>query len=73
MVIAKLADFVLSDKTLLLGWTRVNKKNFYPCKRDVKATYADTRALEAWVGFKPSTPLQIGVEKFVNWYKHFYS
>ena len=39
---------------------------------DVKATYADTRALEAWVGFKPSTSLQVGVENFVSWYRSFY-
>jgi UDP-glucuronate 4-epimerase len=39
---------------------------------DVKATYADTSALEAWVGFKPSTPLKVGVEKFVDWYRQYY-
>jgi UDP-glucuronate 4-epimerase len=39
---------------------------------DVKATYADTRALEAWVGFKPNTPLNIGVGKFVDWYHKYY-
>ena len=39
---------------------------------DVKATYADTRALEAWVGFKPNTPLNIGVGKFVDWYRKYY-
>lgn len=39
---------------------------------DVKATYADTRALEAWVGFKPSMSLQVGVENFVSWYRSFY-
>ncbi|MBC7755965.1 MAG: NAD-dependent epimerase [Bdellovibrio sp.] len=39
---------------------------------DVKATYADTSALDAWVGFKPNTPLKTGVEKFVAWYKTFY-
>ncbi len=39
---------------------------------DVKATYADTRALEAWVGFKPSTTLQAGVVQFVDWYRTFY-
>ena len=39
---------------------------------DVKATYADTSALEAWVGFKPNTPLQTGVEKFVSWYRQYY-
>ena len=50
------------------------QKEFLPMQAgDVKATYADTRALEAWVGFKPSTPLKVGVEKFVDWYKHFYT
>jgi UDP-glucuronate 4-epimerase len=39
---------------------------------DVKATYADTSALQAWVGFKPNTPLEIGVEKFVAWYRQYY-
>ena len=39
---------------------------------DVKATYAETSALEAWVGFKPNTPLQTGVDKFVAWYRAFY-
>ena len=35
---------------------------------DVEATAADTRALEAWVGFRPSTPLAAGVERFAAWY-----
>jgi UDP-glucuronate 4-epimerase len=35
---------------------------------DVEATAADTRALEAWVGFRPSTPLALGVERFAAWY-----
>jgi UDP-glucuronate 4-epimerase len=39
---------------------------------DVKATFADTSALEAWVGFKPSTSLQMGIDRFVAWYRAFY-
>jgi UDP-glucuronate 4-epimerase len=35
---------------------------------DVKATYADTRALEKAVGFAPSTPLEIGLERFAEWF-----
>ena len=35
---------------------------------DVVATAADTSALEKWIGFKPSTSLVIGVNKFVEWY-----
>ena len=50
------------------------QKEFLPMQAgDVKATYADTSALETWVGFKPYTPLNEGVEKFVNWYRQFYS
>lgn len=36
---------------------------------DVPATYADTRALEDWVGFRPSTPIEVGVERFARWYR----
>jgi UDP-glucuronate 4-epimerase len=39
---------------------------------DVPATAADTSALEAWTGFKPNTPVQAGVAKFVDWYREFY-
>ena len=39
---------------------------------DVVATAADTALLEAWVGFKPATPIELGVERFACWYKQFY-
>jgi UDP-glucuronate 4-epimerase len=39
---------------------------------DVPATAADTGALEAWVQFKPNTPVNEGVAKFVAWYRQFY-
>ena len=39
---------------------------------DVPATAADTSALEAWVQFKPNTPVQEGVARFVAWYRKFY-
>jgi UDP-glucuronate 4-epimerase len=39
---------------------------------DVKATYADTRALKQLVGFAPSTPLQAGLERFAAWFKEYY-
>jgi len=39
---------------------------------DVVATAADTSLLEAWVGFKPSTPIELGVERFAGWYRQFY-
>lgn len=39
---------------------------------DVPVTYADTAALEADTGFKPSTPLREGLRCFAEWYKEFY-
>jgi UDP-glucuronate 4-epimerase len=39
---------------------------------DVVATAADTTRLERAVGFKPSTPLAVGVQRFVDWYREHY-
>ena len=39
---------------------------------DVPITYADTAPLERDFGFKPATPLQVGLRKFAEWYKEFY-
>lgn len=39
---------------------------------DVPATYADVDALVTDVGFKPATPIEIGVGRFVQWYRDFY-
>ena len=39
---------------------------------DVPITYADTAPLERDYGFKPSTPLRVGLRNFVGWYKQFY-
>ncbi|MEO1401095.1 MAG: NAD-dependent epimerase [Cyanobacteria bacterium J06635_1] len=39
---------------------------------DVTATYADVDDLMADVGFKPNTPLDVGIGKFVAWYREYY-
>ena len=39
---------------------------------DVPVTYADTSALERDFGFKPATPLRVGLRNFARWYKEFY-
>ena len=39
---------------------------------DVPATYADVDALAQDVGFRPSTSIEDGVKKFVEWYREFY-
>jgi len=39
---------------------------------DVVATYADVDDLMEDVGFKPATPIEVGVKRFVEWFKDFY-
>jgi UDP-glucuronate 4-epimerase len=39
---------------------------------DVPDTWADTEALSNDVGYAPSTPIEVGVRKFVDWYLEFY-
>jgi UDP-glucuronate 4-epimerase len=39
---------------------------------DVPATFADIEALERWTGFKPATPIEIGIPNFVKWYRSYY-
>jgi UDP-glucuronate 4-epimerase len=39
---------------------------------DVKATYADTRALQQAVGFVPSTQLKDGLARFAAWFRNYY-
>jgi len=48
-------------------------KDFQPMQPgDVVATAADTSALEQWVGFKPFTSIETGVDAFARWYRdHF--
>jgi len=46
------------------------KKIFAPIEiGDVPETYADVDALMDVVDFKPSTPLEVGVEKFIGWFR----
>ncbi len=48
-------------------------KNFLPMQDgDVPETYADIDELTRDVGFTPSTPIEVGIENFVNWYKQYY-
>jgi len=49
------------------------EKNLLPIQAgDVPSTYADVDDLMKDVGFKPSTTIEDGIEKFVEWYKWYY-
>jgi UDP-glucuronate 4-epimerase len=49
------------------------KKNLLPMQAgDVPETFAEVSDLTRDVGFKPNTPIEAGVKKFVEWYKEYY-
>jgi UDP-glucuronate 4-epimerase len=51
----------------------VAKKNYLPMQPgDVKSTAADTTSLEDWVQFRPDTPVNLGVSRFIDWYLDYY-
>ncbi|MBP1969184.1 nucleoside-diphosphate-sugar epimerase [Virgibacillus natechei] len=39
---------------------------------DVQATYADIDELTDVTGFKPTTTIDEGLKKFVEWYREYY-
>ncbi|MEJ2130872.1 MAG: NAD-dependent epimerase [Gammaproteobacteria bacterium] len=50
------------------------KKNLLPLQPgDVPDTFADVDALMADVGYKPSTPVEEGIKRFVTWYRDYYA
>jgi len=40
---------------------------------DVPDTYADVEELTRDTGYKPATPVEVGIARFVEWYRAFYS
>lgn len=64
---------LVSQGVLPLDYDFELYKIFVPMQPgDVEVTYADTSDFERDFGFKPSTPLHIGLKKFVQWYKEYY-
>jgi UDP-glucuronate 4-epimerase len=40
---------------------------------DLSITYADVDDLTRDVGFRPNTPIEVGIERFVTWYRSYYN
>ena len=52
---------------------RVATKNLLPMQPgDVPATWADVSDLTQDMGFQPSTPIDVGISRFVDWYLEYY-
>ena len=59
--------------SLATGRPVVFHKIFEPIKPgDVPATFAAMDLLEAAVGFRPSTPIEVGLQQFADWYVGYY-
>jgi UDP-glucuronate 4-epimerase len=65
-----LLDYIAELERALGKKARLEMKPMQP--GDVKATYADTSALAAAVGFAPSTPLAQGLQRFAAWFRQYY-
>lgn len=67
----QLLDFI---KTLEKSIGKVAVKNFMDMQDgDVVSTYADVSDLINDFGYKPDTLLEVGIERFVEWYRGFYA
>jgi UDP-glucuronate 4-epimerase len=67
---AKLLD-VIAVLEKELG--REATKNMLPMQPgDVPATFADVEDLARDVDFAPRTPIEVGVKRFVEWYREYY-
>ena len=50
------------------------EKNFMPMQLgDVHATWANTGLLELLTGYRQNTNIEVGVARFVDWYRNYYS
>jgi len=66
----KLMDFISTLENLL--GKEANKK-FLPMQQgDVYSTFADISKLSEVIGYKPTTSIKQGLEKFVDWYMNYY-
>jgi UDP-glucuronate 4-epimerase len=66
----ELMDFIGAIESAL-GKTAL--KEFLPLQAgDVPATYADIDALADYVGYRPNTSIETGIQQFVDWYRDYY-
>jgi UDP-glucuronate 4-epimerase len=53
---------------------REAEKEFLPIQAgDVEKTWADVSSLQRDYGYNPGTPVELGIKRFVEWYRQYYS
>ena len=65
-----LMRFIATIEAALGRTARIEMRPMQP--GDVPATYADVADLARDVGFKPATPIEVGIGRFVAWYRDYY-
>lgn len=67
----KLMDYISQlEKTIGIDAEKI----FLPMQAgDVPATWADTKLAEALTGYKASTNIEVGIQKFIEWYREYYN
>ena len=66
----KLMDFI---ETIADACNKPAIKNYLPMQPgDVYQTNADTKDLETYIGYKPSTPIATGINETIAWFKNYY-
>jgi UDP-glucuronate 4-epimerase len=66
----RLMDFIACLEKAI-GKTAV--KNYLPMQKgDVAETHADVSSLARDTGFEPATPIEVGVPRFVRWFRDYY-
>ena len=66
----KLMDFVHAIENAVGVSISKNFMDLQP--GDVPQTYADVRLLEENFMYRPATTIDVGISKFIDWYKEFY-
>ncbi len=66
----KLTDYIAAIEQALQRKAIIQFEPMQP--GDVQSTYADIEASRRDLGFEPTTPISVGVPKFIDWYKEFY-
>jgi UDP-glucuronate 4-epimerase len=66
----KLTDFIAEIEKSLGRRAKIALEPMQP--GDVESTYADVEASQRELGFAPTTPIAVGIPKFVAWYRDYY-
>ena len=70
----KSVELLTMIETLEKQLGKTAEKNFMEMQPgDVPATYANIDALQQVTGYTPSTSIDVGIERFVKWYREYYN